>query len=170
MARHLFQIEQNAALLDQGLALLTRLDDAVYAGGHRAGAHLRHVLEFYECFLNGLDSSHIDYSSRKRDETIEKSRAAAMGRLRSLMARLRTNPALIGDGVVWVKLDDYETAAPESTWMVSSLSRELHYLTTHTIHHYALIASALKPCGVEMDRDFGVAPSTLRYRASRQAA
>ena len=50
-----------------------------------------------------------------------------------------------------------------------SVSRELQVLSSHTIHHFALIAMTLRLHGIEMDPDFGMAPSTLRYLASRAA-
>jgi hypothetical protein len=54
--------------------------------------------------------------------------------------------------------------------MESSISRELQVLSSHTIHHFALIAITLRMHGVEMDPDFGMAPSTLRYLASKSTA
>ena len=49
------------------------------------------------------------------------------------------------------------------------ISRELQVLSSHTVHHFALIAVTLRMHGVEMDPDFGMAPSTLRYLASKTA-
>jgi hypothetical protein len=43
------------------------------------------------------------------------------------------------------------------------VGRELQYLLSHTIHHYAIIGSILRAQGVEPGPDFGVAPSTLRH-------
>jgi hypothetical protein len=53
--------------------------------------------------------------------------------------------------------------------MESSLSRELQVLSSHTIHHFALIAVTLRAHGVQMDADFGMAPSTLRHLAAKTA-
>ncbi len=50
----------------------------------------------------------------------------------------------------------------------SSLRRELHFLLSHTVHHYALIAMILARHGVEVEPDFGVAPSTLRHWARQE--
>ena len=50
------------------------------------------------------------------------------------------------------------------------MSRELQVLSSHTIHHFALIGMTLRAHGVVLDEDFGVALSTLRYRNSKQAA
>src|SRR5437879_2189038 len=75
-------IMTNAAWLRQAVELLQRLDDVTFQSSphglepHRAGSHFRHVLEFYECFLDGLASRKIDYDARKRNEAIEKSRLA----------------------------------------------------------------------------------------------
>ena len=48
-------------------------------------------------------------------------------------------------------------------WSRSSIARELQSLLSHTVHHYAFIAVALRLQGVEPASDFGVAPSTLEY-------
>src|SRR5215470_912179 len=89
-------IATNIRWLRQALRLLERLDDTIYSAvapgfaPHRAGAHLRHILEFYQCFLDGLDSSHIDYDSRRRDQSIERSRHTASIAIRSIIHALDT--------------------------------------------------------------------------------
>ena len=56
--------------------------------------------------------------------------------------------------------------ADDAPWADSSVERELQVLLSHTVHHYALIAVALRLHGHPVDEEFGVAPSTLRYWAS----
>ena len=168
-------IEMNVRWLRQAVRLLDRLDDAVYSttpprfAPHKAGAHLRHILEFYQCFLEGVDSSHIDYDSRRRDKSIERSRAAASAAIRSVVRRLRTDPALAGERVLRVRMEDADSSGVRESFMESSISRELQVLSSHTVHHFALIAMTLRMHGVRMDPDFGMAPSTLRYLASKTA-
>ena len=48
-------------------------------------------------------------------------------------------------------------------WTVTSFERELQFLLSHTVHHYALAALMLRTQGVEPGKEFGVAPSTLAY-------
>jgi hypothetical protein len=48
-------------------------------------------------------------------------------------------------------------------WGRSSAERELQFLLSHTVHHYALIALMLRTQGYEPGAEFGVAPSTLAY-------
>ena len=169
-------IETNVCWLRQALDLLDRLNDAVYATSpdgfapHCAGGHLRHIVEFYRCFLDGIDSFHIDYDSRRRDASIEKSRAAAAAAIRSIIERLETCPSLRADSILWVRMEDAADSDVGDSFMPSSTTRELQVLSSHTIHHFALIALTLRLHGVEMDPAFGMAPSTLRYLASKEAA
>src|SRR5690348_2877029 len=87
-------VETNIGWLRQAESLLKKIDDAAFSSSpkglapHKAGSHLRHVLEFYECFLSGLPGGPIDYDNRRRDESVEKSRGVAAARIRSIIARL----------------------------------------------------------------------------------
>jgi uncharacterized damage-inducible protein DinB len=164
-------IEMNIAWLRQALELFDRLDDRTYATSpsgmepHRAGGHLRHVVEFYQAFLRGLESSHIDYDARPRNLDVERSRSAAEAAIYSIINALQSSDELRSERIVWVRLED-APADVRQPFMESSISRELQVLSSHTIHHFALIAITLRRHGVPMDPDFGMAPSTLRHLAA----
>ena len=66
-------------------------------------------------------------------------------------------------------MEDTDTYAVREGFMESSISRELHVLSSYTVYHFALIAITLRMHGVDLDSDFGMAPSTLRYLASKTA-
>lgn len=163
----------NVRWLRQALRLLEGLSDHAYAATprgfapHRAGAHLRHVLEFYQCFLEGIDLSHIDYDARRRDQAVESCRHAAAAAIRSIIRSLATCPGLRGERIIWIRVEDAEANAVPECNMESSISRELQVLSSHTVHHFALIAMTLRMHGVELDPGFGMAPSTLRHLASK---
>ena len=55
----------------------------------------------------------------------------------------------------------------EQQWSRSTLRRELQFLLSHTIHHFALIGLLLSFHGVEPGEEFGVAPSTLKHWRSQ---
>jgi hypothetical protein len=152
-------IQVNLEWLRQASDLLNRLSSTAYG---EVSGHMRHILEFYECFLEGLPLGRIDYDARKRDILLERSVVVADVRIRSLSDRLKTAPELRGDALVWVRQDE--------SCATSSVGRELQALSCHTVHHFALIALTLRMHGVAIDRDFGVAPATLRYQASQQTA
>jgi uncharacterized damage-inducible protein DinB len=173
--RQEYLIAVNVAWLRQARGLLDRISDAHYTASpiglapHKAGGHLRHILEFYECFLAGLAKGRIDYDARKRDLSLETSRQAAQARIRILIRRLESERALRVDSLVCVRMEGSAGSRITEPFLVSSVGRELQVLSSHTIHHFALMAVSLRALGEPLEPDFGVAPSTLRYRVSQAA-
>ena len=166
-------VETNVNWLRQALRLLEQIPDGVYSAmpagfaPHRVGGHLRHILEFYECLLDGLQSGRVDYDARRRDENVEKNPWAAMTRIRGLIDRLESTPLFHDNAILLVRMEDSQDARGSNPFLVSSLGRELQVLSSHTIHHFALIAMTLTAHGISVDRSFGMAPSTLRHAARR---
>jgi hypothetical protein len=166
----------NITWLRQALELLARLDDKTYTTSppelipHRAGSHLRHIVEFYECFLSGLPGAHIDYDARKRDPFVEQSRAAAAVKINTIIDRLGSEEILRTDSFLWVRMEDSAAIGMEDGFLISSTGRELQVLSSHTIHHFALISATLRSLGFHVDSDFGMAPSTLRYLRAAKVA
>jgi len=162
-------ISTNIAWLKQALSLVQQLDDVTFRSSpqglapHRVGSHLRHVLEFYECFLDGLAAARIDYDARKRDESIERRRQSATTSICSIISRLEDVSSFEEDWELAVRMEN----ADEDVYLVSSVGRELQALSSHTIHHFALIAITLRVHGLEVDPDFGMSPSTLRYQEAK---
>lgn len=169
-------IGANIGWLRQADALLDRIGDAVYTATpaglapHKAGSHLRHILEFYESFLAGLPASNVDYDVRKRDTSLERSRPAARERIRSLIRAFESELALRTDAVILVRIEDSASSRIPEPFLISSVGRELQVLSSHTIHHFAMMAMTLRALGVAVDPDFGIALSTLRYMATQAGA
>jgi DinB family len=166
-------IEMNVRWLRQALTLIAKLDDDAYSAApgelipHRAGAHFRHIVEFYRCFINGLESLQIDYDARQRDRAIEQNRAAAFAAIRKVIRFLETSDSLRKESTIWVRTEDADPRDFDNSFMESSISRELQVLSSHTIHHLAIIAMTLRFHGIEINPEFGMAPSTLRYLATK---
>ncbi|MBO6575847.1 MAG: hypothetical protein JJ896_12655 [Rhodothermales bacterium] len=162
-------VAHNVAYLRQALLLLEDLDDAAFIETRPpffrsgVGEHLRHILEHYQCFVQGLPSGAIDYDGRRRDERISGSTEYARS---VVLALVEAMEALSGhDCEVRVRLDGSSHGSDSDPWSRSTARRELQYLQAHTVHHYALIAFILRLQGREPSPDFGVAPSTLRHRS-----
>jgi hypothetical protein len=159
-------------VLGQGLRLLDVLDAATYARApepfqrHGAGSHLRHCLDYYDCFLEGLSSGRVDYDARRRDERVERDPVAAGAAIRRVLDGLSALAPGDGDRPLSVRMDAEEGVDDAGGWTTSTVARELRFLLSHTVHHYALIAWALRFHGVEPGPTFGVAPSTLRHWAA----
>ncbi len=167
--------QRNQAFLGQALELLESMPASLYAarpahferGG--VGAHMRHVLDHYDAFLDGLDSGRIDYDARERDPQTEIDIEIARARLRQTVARLvatfsRADIAASGaERKIEVAMDLGGRPSGNPSSSVSSLGRELQYLVAHTVHHFALMAVVLRFAGHEPGPEFGVAASTLRH-------
>jgi hypothetical protein len=162
-------IKTNLQSLRKALSVLVQIDDYAYTESppgfepHRVGGHLRHILEFYECFLDGLPYGRIDYDARRRNLLIQQSRKYAMEAVHSLARRLERCDERARQPILWVRMEDVSDSDLLDPFLASSIERELQVLSSHTIHHFALIAMTLGAHGIALDRDFGMAPSTLRH-------
>jgi uncharacterized damage-inducible protein DinB len=167
--------EGNVAFLEQGAELIGRLSDDQYAitpatflrGG--VGPHFRHILDHYDCFLDGLDRGRVDYDARPRDSRTERERRVALSRIADTCRRLRALDPRLASAPIQATLSCAEPPGTRPLWSATSVVRELQFLASHTVHHYAVIAAMLRPQGVEPGADFGVAPSTLEYERENAA-
>ncbi|RKX33783.1 MAG: hypothetical protein DRP71_09250 [Verrucomicrobia bacterium] len=163
------KVAENISALQQGIELLVEIDDATYrkkveiAFDGTLGGHVRHNLDHYLIFLDGLEKGVIDYESRKRDHSIESDRQCAIERSQDICSRLASLAESGRDRELRVRMEGEDTN-DRTRWAKSSVSRELEFLLSHTIHHYALASIMCRLSGVNPSRDFGVAPSTLRHR------
>lgn len=126
------------------------------------GQHVRHILEFYICLLRERDGR-ICYDERARDHKIETDRTFALAVVDNLITKLN---GINEDKCIYLKAN-YSSTRDDETLLPTSLFRELAYCLDHSIHHQALIKVAVKSLRVELlvDKDFGVAPSTVRHIA-----
>lgn len=160
-------------LLEDGARLFSRITDDVYrrpdAAGSSVGSHFRHVVEFVFELCGGIGSGLIDYGLRQRNPAIEADRAEASRAFGRAVAQLRgITPDDLGRDL-YIVPESFSDRAGVIECRTSVL-REIDSVQSHTIHHYALIAERLRADGIEVDRDFGVSPSTLRFRETLAAA
>lgn len=170
-------ILDNIACLKQGGGLLDHCLPDHYTAkipecfNSSIGGHIRHVIDHYQCMLSVVCNNEgggndtdlcIDYDERQRDALVESDVQVGAQRIEEICAMLQQlepdhNP------IVAVKLNTGSNAA--DIWTSSTLQREFQFLLSHTVHHYALIAIIGSIIGIPIPRDFGLAPSTLRYRS-----
>ncbi len=160
-------IDNCIALLEQARDLLWQIDDDLYSQTNflsprgSIGGHLRHCLDFYQSFINGAQKGRIDYNLRRQDSRIEEDRVYARKKIDETIGRLRAISSLSLNGILLVSTEDCGQSQP--SWCTSSITRELEFLQSHSIHHYSLIAMLVRLQGIEPNADFGVAPSTLQH-------
>ena len=154
---------------------MAQMESCIYTQAHAScygstiGGHVRHNLDHFLCLEQGLKSGSVDYDARERDEFLETDPKYAASQMEELVEFLASLASEDLDHPLKVKMDSGAHNDDEEQWSNSSLRRELQFLISHTIHHYALIATLCAREGLELPADFGVAPSTLRFRNTRDA-
>ena len=168
-------IDANIGFLEQGLDLLDRIDperfsSAPLPGLSSAGAHLRHILDHYLSFLDGTtaaEHAEVDYDRRERSALVERDPSTAAQVTRDVIDRLRHLTVSV-QAPVQVRMDCGPGVPSDAAR--SSMARELQFLVSHTVHHFALMKAVLVTSGMTLPDDFGVAPSTLSHRADSACA
>jgi hypothetical protein len=128
--------------------------------GSSIGQHIRHIVEFYICLFS--DKNYINYDERERNLLIENSPTHTQEILETLKTQLQ---GLDFEKKVIIK----QTLNHQEVFLKTSYARELLYLGEHSIHHFALIKIGINALCPELplDQNFGVADSTIKYRASK---
>lgn len=134
------------------------------------GPHLRHVIEHYEALLPALRANNrapqlplVDYDARARDHRVERDCGVAQMRLRVLqtsLQNLRSSLAPLLDRVVNVRSLIGDAGQTELT-TESTIARELTFLASHTVHHFALLEALAGAQDKSFGVNFGRAPATV---------
>jgi uncharacterized damage-inducible protein DinB len=157
----MFQTSQNN--LKELIQVLQDLpDNEIYwnpissLSGASIGQHTRHIIELYQCLLNGYAVGIVNYDNRKRDNLLETNREAAIEALLGI-ATVIEQP----DKEMTIQCDSLESGL----LIKSNYYREVYYNLEHCIHHQALIKVGLVTIGLHaVPEQFGVAPATTQYR------
>lgn len=153
-------LESNISTLGEGAELIRLLEADQYVQGFKPafqstiGAHFRHVLEHFRCFISQMPSGQFCYDKRERDQLLECDAEYAL----KTIAGLRNSISLISahDASKGFVIEDEQASLP----VVTTLNRELLFLQSHTVHHYAIIGAMTRAFGNQPDQDFGVAIAT----------
>ncbi len=153
----------NQQLIAQALALVAAHDgpgQPAYAGA--AGSHLRHVIEHYDALVFAAQPGFVDYDGRARDLALEISPTLARQRLHLLRSSLRQWPPALLDRPVRVR--GLAGVTGEHHFGVdSSLGRELAFVASHTVHHFALLAPYCQQHAISTGAHFGHAPGSVKH-------
>ncbi len=163
-------VEPAKSILSQLSEVIFQLDEVEYArtldvfSGASVGQHTRHILEFYECLLDNIESSEISYDERSRSLSLEENPEVVLDTIKELNSKLdnlNADKQIILVGI----LGNVRNEVP------SSISRELLYVVEHAVHHMAIIKIGLLVNfpKVKIAENFGVAESTVRYKQTQCA-
>jgi len=161
-------------VLLQGLGLLFQLRDQKYAQIAREpfhasiGGHYRHVLEHFHCLIEGLPSGVVNYDARRRNPRIENEVSfASIATCDVLRVIKKWSDATLDGPCKTVSSVAYHSDA--TALLDSNVARELAYCVAHAIHHFAIIRLICSELDVEVPKEFGYAPSTLKHQSSLSA-
>jgi len=127
--------------------------------GATIGKHVRHVIELFQSLQNGYEHGIVNYDSRKRDSRIENEKQLALSLLNEIRADLNKKDKDLSLET------SYDEDSGEVVFIKTNYNREIVYNLEHAIHHMALIRIGINEVSsVELPENFGVAPSTIRYR------
>lgn len=149
--------------------LIDRIEPQSYSmplevfNGSSLGQHFRHILEFYICLMEGIETGVVDYASRKRNLLFETNPEEAS----RVFMKVATEVEQIDEfQMVKVRADFSDQPNAIRPILHSTIGRELMFAYDHAIHHLAMVKIGLAAINPEalMDQNLGVAPSTLKYR------
>lgn len=164
-------IETNLEILAQLKSLLSQLKNEQYTSAvevlsnNTIGKHVRHIIEFYECLLNGLNQNEINYDKRERNLNLETDvyyTLNSIDRLSSIIEKQQNDMEVN----LFVEYKSEESILVKSTYF-----RELVYNIEHAIHHFAIISIAIKTSfpSILLAPNFGTAYSTIQYQEKQCA-
>lgn len=153
-------------ILTEQQNLLKKISAEIYTqsipslDGSTIGGHTRHIIEFLEILLNSYHTNEINYDERQRNLELEKNPEKAM----EVISEILSNIDLSNKNLILK-----QTVGTVSLEIPTNFYRELLYNIEHCIHHQALIKVAFNEIKMShlLNKNFGIAPSTIQYRETQ---
>lgn len=157
-------IDASIHTLKKSVNLLNQLDDTQLSNAtippyySCIGAHVRHILDVYDCILEGLASKVIDLTLRKRDERMNCECSYAISKVESIITKLADIDMKYTAQNGYILRDDLGLGLIDMNY---TLDAALSQANSHAIHHYAIINYILDRLEVQFqDSDFGYNPTS----------
>jgi hypothetical protein len=156
------------AVIDQALSLLKEISISEYQKvlaphfSGSVGAHIRHIIDHFLALKNGQGDGHIDYNIRHRHNNVEQFPEAALATLHDIKTWILSLDAEACAQVISVTTE-IDIQHDKSATCASTLERELVFVSSHAIHHYALIRIICSMQDKTLPDMFGYAPATITH-------
>ena len=132
------------------------------------GGHVRHTLDHLRALGDGALTGLVEYDTRDRGTRIECDRDAAIAEVERLMGVYGPMRVIMQEQPL--RLAIMPARDGRCVEVHSTLSRELAFVLSHTIHHNATVRSMATSRGIALPASFGYAPATLAYLDSDACA
>ena len=165
--------ESNIKIINQLSEFIEQFSNENYSkkldilSGSSIGMHVRHILEFYSCFLENISNEEICYDSRQRQLVFEVDVQSTIDKFDQIKNQINS---ISSNNDICIA-SNTKNEEGQSVVIKSSLFRELLYTLDHAIHHMALIKIGAKHAfdSIKIQPEFGIAPSTLRFQKAQCA-
>ncbi|CUA72296.1 hypothetical protein RSOLAG22IIIB_00961 [Rhizoctonia solani] len=143
-----------------------------YIPGSTIGKHLRHARDHYVLLSkavldvtstgpsNGQAPAALSYDARSRDTPMETSITAGIEAFQEAIKQLESISKYAPEDLPIVLTAD---TGPYQQTLNTTYGRELWFGSLHAIHHWSMVRVIAGELGLELDANFGVAPSTINY-------
>lgn len=156
--------------LNRGIQLLNCITDNEYNNTTIApyyssiGVHMRHILDVFDCVLDGLESGNINLINRKRNDLAENCTQHGIAYFDETLQRLKLIEKEDFNKIVMVT-DDLGLGIVSVNYTLGGILIQAH---SHAIHHFASVGYVISQLGIELpDTDFGFNPTTPKKNLSR---
>lgn len=178
-------LDYTVQILDQTSGIVTpyqsnknSTSDKSASYGAQVGGHIRHIVEHYEALTTALALAawcagcKVDYDARARDPLLETDPSTALTRIAALQRALRSGCGVPARQALPVEIHTRGGLEGEYNFRtMSTLARELSFLNSHAVHHFAILQGYAKLRGESLGAGLGRAPSTIAHenKLQRQA-
>lgn len=148
---------QKASLLLKSIDQPCYVNESVAPYNSSIGANIRHILDFFNCIIDGLDANEIDLTARKRDVSIATNIEAALIRISEVQQTLLNFADVNTDYLVHVT----DNLGQGNITVDYTLESILAHANSHAVHHFANIGYVLHQLNVTHTiAGFGYNPTT----------
>ncbi len=179
-------IEHNIHTLKEASVILNNITTEQYSrpvdaeSSASIGKHVRHIIDHYLCLIKGIGEgkskgmtraivgNKVAYDGRLRDQRYEGDLHIAKQKIDEICVQLNNLSAISSADEAsarrTIKVSCSTSVQQSSPIEVdSTLQRELVFLQSHTVHHFALIKMIVQGQGMTVNEHFGIAPSTIKH-------
>lgn len=176
-------IQGNIDAVDQALGLLRSITTEQYLQVCRPfvhssiGAHCRHILDNYQALINSVGSqSAVDYNFKRRGHAVETDQnacveafSAVRGWLRSdELERMITSDRSGNPDPVLTIRTEVTLESEHSVDVSSTLARELVFVSSHAVHHFAVMGICVRLQNGRTEDGLGLASATATHQRQLQ--
>jgi hypothetical protein len=131
-----------------------------------AGSHVRHIIDHYFALMSGLHNNVIDYDKRGRGSSLELYPTLAIDKLNEISEWIKSLSDRQLNTLLPLNTEVSMTSKNVQT-VQTSIARELVFVGSHAVHHYAMIAQISFAQTKALPQTFGLAPATVSYMRAR---